>query len=429
MSHRIRTGARVDPTTDHNWARFRRYWIGNLVSFIGDYFSIIAIPFVAFELSRSAFVVGVVEFAEMAVTVAFGVQLGRAADRGDLRVTLATTDAARAALLGLTAVVVAATAPSAWWIAALAVALGALRSVHDGAEHRLVPSLLDDDERIVAANARFGISDGAGQIVGSTLVGLVVGYGAVYAIGFDAVTFAFASAATWSIGAVGRAVSGRGVGDEPTTVTTPAEPATPTVTLRDTLAAIRDEDRFWRLLVVSGLSNITSVCFYGQFVVFATTDLHIGGPQIGATFAIQGVGGVIASVAIDRGLRPAPRWQAIGPALIALVPIAAALTRSWPVTMIGFAIVGAAVARDMAVLGVAQHVGFDPDIQGRIAMIRRSVLYVLIAPGIVAAGAVAERFGASALFIGTGIAGLAAPAAAVALGVHRLAHPASRATD
>lgn len=80
-------------------------------------------------------------------------------------------------------------------------------------------------------------------------------------------------------------------------------------------------------------------------------------------------------------------------------------------------------------LGVAQHVGFDPDIQGRIAMIRRSVLYVLIAPGIVAAGAVAERFGASALFIGTGIAGLAAPVAAVALGVHRVAHPASRATD
>ena len=75
-------------STDASWRQFNRYWVGQLASFTGDWFSIVAFPLAALALTDSAFYVGVVEFSELVATMLLGIWLGALADRWMPRATM-----------------------------------------------------------------------------------------------------------------------------------------------------------------------------------------------------------------------------------------------------------------------------------------------------------------------------------------------------
>jgi MFS family permease len=337
------------------WPRFRRYWAGHLVSFVGDYFTLLALPAAALRLTGSATVVGVVEFAEMSATVVVGTRVGAWADGRDLRSTLVESDAIRAVVLAVLAAWFAVGAPPWPALVLAAFVLGVVRAGHDAAESALVPALLDGAD-ITRANGRFQISDGVGQIVGSTVAGVVVAAGLGWAFGFDALTFAAAGLAAWSLGRVAQAH----LDDHPPS----GARARGAAGARAAVDALAAEGSYWRVLVTLGIANVATACFFGQFVAFGQRELHLHAWQIGLTLASLGVGAVMAGAVLDRAGILHRRVVPVAVAAVGAVTIVVGVTRSWPVVIAGFAAIGAAIAASQTCCQASiRHRSFPADRQ------------------------------------------------------------------
>jgi MFS family permease len=172
-------------------ARFRRLWIGQGLSFIGDAVSMVALVLLVVEVSGSASAVGGVLVARLLPTLASPF-VGVLADRLDRRAVLVAADLLRAALVF--ALIFARDLPI---IYALVFLLGVAQTVFNPTVRAAVPGVVGGGD-LTRANAlisgTFSFSVMAGPALGGVLVASV---GLEVAFVLDAVTF-LASAALLS---------------------------------------------------------------------------------------------------------------------------------------------------------------------------------------------------------------------------------------
>lgn len=387
------------------WRLFRIYWIGHLISGIGDYFTLVALPIAALQLSDSTIVVGLVEFAELVATFVFGMALGALADRLHPRPVMLFTAAVRGAAVSIAAVWFWLDDPPVGVLIALSFLLGTLRNFHLSAENVMVATVVPD-ARLHSANARFEVSEGVGHIVGTLIAGVVTGLSIGLAFGVDALTF---GAALLAMLAMGRFAAERDVEE-------PAEAQPP---WRSAVRAVRAEDRYWRMLIVGGLSLVVSACLVGQFIAFADREIGLATWQIGITLALIGVGNIVGGIIVERAGPFSASVMLPCSALMAIATIVTGLARSWAVSSVAFLVIGIAIAIQAAVLGTHRHKRFDAGIQGRVSVVHRVVIDSILVPSVLAAGFIAERFGSGALFVTYGVIGLTAPLIGLTLGLGR----------
>ena len=164
-------------------ARFVRLWIGQGLSFVGDFVSTVALVILVVDVSGSASAVGGVLVARLLPTLASPL-VGVLADRLDRRAVLVAGDLVRAALvLGL---IFARDLPL---IYALAFLLGAARTVFNPTVRAAFPAVVGGGD-LTRANAlisgTFSFSVMAGPALGGVLVASV---GVEAAFLLDALTF------------------------------------------------------------------------------------------------------------------------------------------------------------------------------------------------------------------------------------------------
>ena len=172
-------------------ARFRRLWIGQGLSFVGDFVSTVALVLLVVDVSGSASAVGGVLVARLLPTLASPL-VGVLADRLDRRAVLVAADLVRAVLvLGL---IFARDLPI---IFALVFLLGVAQTVFNPTVRAAFPSVVGGGD-LTRANAiisgTFSFSVMAGPALGGVLVATV---GVELAFLLDALTF-LASAALLS---------------------------------------------------------------------------------------------------------------------------------------------------------------------------------------------------------------------------------------
>jgi hypothetical protein len=181
---------------------FRRYFAGQAVSHLGDRMTPVALAFAVLQLTGSATDLGIVVAAgtvPLAVLLLVG---GVWADRLDRRVVMLTTDAVRAVVQGLLAVLLLTGTARVWHLAVLAAAAGAAQAFFEPAATGMVPQVVSS-ARLSQANALVGLSQNAAMIVGPLLAGAIVATtspGA--AIAADAVTFVVSAAFLLRLGSV-----------------------------------------------------------------------------------------------------------------------------------------------------------------------------------------------------------------------------------
>ncbi len=172
-------------------ARFRRLWIGQGLSFVGDAVSMVALVLLVVEVSGSASAVGGVLVARLLPTLASPF-VGVLADRLDRRAVLVAADLLRAALVF--ALIFARDLPI---IYALVFLLGVAQTVFNPTVRAAFPGVVGGGD-LTRANAlisgTFSFSVMAGPALGGVLVASV---GVEVAFVLDAVTF-LASAALLS---------------------------------------------------------------------------------------------------------------------------------------------------------------------------------------------------------------------------------------
>ena len=292
---------------------FRRFWLGETVSLVGDQITLIALPLVAvLELDANASQMGLLTAAALVPNLLFSLHAGAWIDRrGKRRQMMIATALGRAVLL--------ASIPLAYVIGVLSFAqlyvasflVGTLSVLFFVAYSTLFVSLVPRSRYLEANSLLHGsraLSFVAGPSVGGLLVQALSAPGALVA---DAVSFL---ASAFSLNSI-----------------SPAEPPTEEPQrghVKAGIRYIRNSPIVRASLLATATINFFNFIFWALFILYATQALEVRPSLLGLVLGAASIGGVIGSLIAGRlsrtiGVGPA---FAVGcvvfPAPLVLVPLA-----------------------------------------------------------------------------------------------------------
>ena len=375
---------------------FALLWFAGLISLMGDWMLIIALPAVVYELTGSALATGGVLIANRLPAFLVGSVAGVFVDRWDRKRTMIVANLVRAPALLLLLLVDSA---ERVWIAYLVAVMLSLGSqFFRPAENALLPTLVGES-LLIPANALNALNDNLSRLLGPAVGGLLVvwiGLGGVAVV--DAASFVIAAAMIALIGAQAR--------PEP-----PAADGEEAPDIRRRWAALGEEwlagMRLIRdnavLRVVFGVIAISSL---GEGVLSSAFWVYIdqalrGGPQEGSwLISAQAIGGILGALVVgSRGTSRSPifllGWGAIGIGFFDL------LTFNYPAFIPGvwlgivfMAIVGIPVTAFGTGYTTAIQTEASDAFRGRVFGALNATAALLMVVGALIAGVATERIGA-----------------------------------
>ena len=158
---------------------FRLYWLGHLTAVAGHQMVILAHGWLAWELTRSEYVLGALGLVAAAPAVALTLFGGAAADKLELRRFLMVLQFVTALLLLALATLVATEWVRVWHVFAVAFIHGGIQAFDHPARQALFPHLLDRSHLMNAVSLNSMIWPGT-RIFGPALAGFIIDYVADY---------------------------------------------------------------------------------------------------------------------------------------------------------------------------------------------------------------------------------------------------------
>jgi MFS family permease len=378
---------------------FRLLFFGQLASFLGTQFTEVAIPFQVYQLTHSAFAVGLVGLVQLGPVLAFAFLGGALADARDRRAMVLLTELAftlLSLLLLINALLPRPVLVAVYAIAALQAGLFALqRPSLQAMLPRLVPT-----EELTAAGALGQVQGGIGLVAGPAIAGLVIALGglrAAYTV--DLVSFGASLGALALMRAMPPALDA-------------ARPSLRRV--RDGLAYASSRPE----LLGTYLVDMVAMIFGFPNALYPAVASVFGGPAVlGLLFSAPAAGGLLASLTSGWTSRVSRHgWGVILGATAWGVGITAfGLAPTLPLALVSLALAGAGDS----ISGIFRQVIWNqtiPDrLRGRLASIE--LLSYTSGPllGDFEAGVVASLFSIRASIVSGGLLSVAGCAACAAL--------------
>jgi MFS family permease len=293
--------------------RFRRFWLGQSISLVGDQISLIALPLVAvLVLDASAAQMGYLVAAELAPNLLFSLHAGAWADRRSRkRQTMIVTDLGRALLIGSIPVAYTLDALTFPHLLVVGFLVGTLSVIFHVCYSSLFVALVPRDRFVEGGSIMHGsraLSYVAGPSIGGALVQAL---SAPVTLVLDACSY------------VASALCLRGVAVE--------EPATEEPGKGHVLAGVRWV--FGNAIVRAALGATATINFFNfvfaaLVILYATRSLEVAPGTLGLVLGAAAVGGILGSLVtsrIARSIGIGPTF-AVGcvvfPAPLLLVPLA-----------------------------------------------------------------------------------------------------------
>ena len=171
-------------------ANYRRLWIGQFVSVIGDKINQIAMAMMVYAVTGSMFQMGIMLGVTLLPAALFGVVAGVYVDRWDRRFTMIGADVIRAALVAIIPLVARL---GIGWVYLIAFVVSTVSLFFVPAKRAIIPDLVPESE-LMAANSLDNASEAVAELVGLAAgAALVALLGTVLAFGIDAATFVFSA--------------------------------------------------------------------------------------------------------------------------------------------------------------------------------------------------------------------------------------------
>ena len=375
---------------------FALLWFAGLISLMGDWMLIIALPAVVYELTGSALATGGILIANRLPAFLVGSVAGVFVDRWDRKRTMIVANLVRAPALLLLLLV--DSAERIWIAYVVAVMLSLGSQFFRPAENALLPTLVGES-LLIPANALNALNDNLSRLLGPAAGGLLVvwiGLGGVAVV--DAVSFVIAAAMIALIGAQTRPEPLAADGEE-----APDIGRRWAALWEEWLAGLRLIRDNAVLRVVFGVIAISSI---GEGVMSAAFWVYIdealrGGPQEGSwLISAQAIGGVLGALVVGaRGTSRSPifllGWGAIGIGFFDL------LTFNYPAFIPGvwlgivfMAIVGIPVTAFGTGYTTAIQTEAGDAFRGRVFGALNATAALLMVVGALIAGVATERIGA-----------------------------------
>jgi MFS family permease len=152
---------------------YRLYWTGQCVSFIGTWMQNVAQAWLVLELTRSAFLLGLVGAAQFAPILLFTLFGGAIADRVPKRSLIITTQAGMMILALALGLLVLTEAVRYWHVLVFAVLMGTLNAVDMPARQSFIIELVGKQDLMNGIALHSSLFNAA-RVVGPALGGLVI---------------------------------------------------------------------------------------------------------------------------------------------------------------------------------------------------------------------------------------------------------------
>lgn len=167
---------------------FMALWLGQTISFIGDYFYWLAIPIMVEKLTGSALQVGLSMMSSALPVLLLGPVAGVFVDRWDRKRTMIVADLLRALLV--LACLFVRTADQVWIYYAVAFAMSCISRFFFPARGAALPLIVTDADDLLAANGLMQIVETVGLLAGPALAGFTIGiWGSGAAFVVDSASF------------------------------------------------------------------------------------------------------------------------------------------------------------------------------------------------------------------------------------------------
>ncbi|WP_308283956.1 MFS transporter [Streptomyces buecherae] len=343
---------------------FRNLWLSRVLSVWGSSVTLVAMPVLVYQETKSPFLVSLVAASEALPYVLFGLLAGAVADRAHRRRLMVGADLLNCACVGSVPLAAALGALTPAHVLTAAFLSSTLYVFFDAASYGLVPAAVGRD-RLAEANSALWGGETAVRIAGTAMAGTLIAVtSASGALALDALSFL---ASALLLRGIGYAPTHRGGGatDRP-----------------GLLASIREGVRFlWghpvlrTMTVAGGLQSFAGGAFIGQLVIFADRELDIGASdaRIGLLFTSWSAGGILGSLLLPRLRRrvSALRIMLFALPASAVLGLAAVLATDWRVALVAIAAWGSTYLLVIVnTMTYAQEVTPE-ELQGRVNTTRR----------------------------------------------------------
>jgi len=273
---------------------FALLWTGGLISMMGDWMLMVALPFQVFALTNSALAVSGVLMAMVTPRILFGSVAGVFVDRWDRKLIMVITSALQALVITSLLLV---RSPEWIWVIYLATFLESTLGIFFApAEGALLPNLVGE-EHLVPANSLNAMNDNLARIAGPALGGVLLG-----TLGFQSVILADMSSyliAMMLILLIRAKNTSPEHEDHP--VEEHKEGAQKGNVWKEIMAGLQ---YIKKSKALTGLFLVLAIALFGDaiisvlMVVFVQQEMGLGAIEYGWLFTARGIGGLLGGLLI-----------------------------------------------------------------------------------------------------------------------------------
>ena len=272
---------------------FTLLWSAGLISLIGNWMLIAALPFYVYELTNSALMTSGLLMAMILPGVLFSSVAGVFVDRWDRKRTMVIANLLQMLVIPL--LILVQSPEMVWLVYIVAFIEASLSRFFMPAESALLPKLVDK-EHLISANSLNALNDNLARIIGPAIGGAllgVLGYTAVIAA--DAVSYLIAALLILML--VVPEEAKRAANAQP--VSKAKEKFTQIWTeLVDGLKIVKQSKILRNSFLIIGIALFGDAILSAVFVVFVQDDMGLTAVEFGWMMTARGIGGLIGGLLI-----------------------------------------------------------------------------------------------------------------------------------
>ncbi|MBZ2183330.1 MAG: MFS transporter [Bryobacter sp.] len=265
------------------YAEFRRMWLGACTSSIGTWMQNLAQSWLVYELTKSAWYLGLDAFLGQIPIFLFSMLGGVVADRKDRRKILVVSQLVQMTCAILLACLVGFGAVEVWHVLLLSFVVGTAQAFGGPAYQAMIPSLVqkEDLQNAIAMNS---IQFNVARVIGPTIGGVTLStFGATWCFGLNALSFVAVIFTLLSVAPRPPA----NLGKEPVLES-----------MKVGLRFMRDHSVMGGLVVLAFLMTLLGLPIMTFLPVFAERVFHLGKEAYSEMLVISGLGSVAGGIIV-----------------------------------------------------------------------------------------------------------------------------------
>ncbi len=361
------------------------------VSLIGTWIQTVAQAWLVFQLTNSAFLLGLVGFLGLAPVFLLSLFGGVVADRLNKRDILIFTQSAFMVLAFALAILTQFKIITPWHIMLIAVLNGTVMAF-DGPARQAVVAELVGKKHLLNAIALNSVSFNSSRIIGPALAGIMVAsIGMAGCFYVNGISFLAVLAALFLI--------------RLNQIARPDLGSSKLEDLRDGLRLIKNNRLILTLIAMIGVSSLFGISYAILMPIFANDILHVGVKGLGLLMSSAGVGALIAALLLARlgDFRPKGKLLISSSIIFSLSLILFALSKIYVLSLISLVLVGGSSVMAMALINTLLQTMVTDEYRGRVMSAFMFTFAGIMPFGNLIAGALSQSIGVSLTVMISGI--------------------------